>query len=783
MRDQIDISRFAATSAMSRRDAVKGIAGVIAAATLTPPLASLATASSSALDSAAAESQPVSPSGKLASHSAQTLSVGQFLLDISNTALRVRHQAGAGRSLWESVAGQPFIAAGVANAVFREHGNPLGSFEVTDKLSSLDEFRSIDTVTEVDASTVVLSGTLGSSKSNSIFRLVFHAVSENQLQFMIDLPGNAAGRYNRIFLKYASSRDEAFFGFGQQLTYFNQKGNVIPILVQEHGIGRGLPVITQLVDLRFDGAGGTPYITEAPAPHYITSQLRSLFLENKEYSVFDMRAPDYIAIKLFSATMTGRIVFGQKPFDLIEEYTSFSGRVRELPAWAHEGVIIAAEGGSAAVNALLDKLIAAKVPLVGLWIQDWSGVKTTSAGQQVLWNWQLSSSQYPDWDKLVARLEQHNARVFIYINPFLVPTLCASDNAQACPSQLYAEALNKGYLVKQNGAVFTYINSSIRAGMIDLSNPEARAWTKQLIQREMIQKAKASGWMGDFGEALPFNADLFPGAVPQVWHNHFPEVWAQVQREAIDETGKGDDFLFWNRSGFSQSPTYSTAGWLGDQLQTWDEFDGIKSAVVGLLSGGVSGYSILHSDTGGFVAAKVAGYPVIARSKELLMRWMELNAFTALFRTHEGLIPSISAQVDTDSETMSHLAKFATVFKLLAPYRKSLVEEASKRGYPVVRHLFLHFPNDPTVYGLRYQFMLGPEFLVTPVLDEGAEEVRVYLPAGDWVHVWTDQSYTSAHGQWIEIAAPLGKPAVFFSKGSAAGEELVLNLRQAGILY
>jgi alpha-glucosidase len=495
-----------------------------------------------------------------------------------------------------------------------------------------------------------------------------------------------------------------------------------------------------------------------------------------------MRAANYVGIKLFSGTMRGRIIFGQQPLDLIEEYSSFSGRVRELPSWAHDGVIVAAEGGSATVNALLTKLIDAKVPLVGLWIQDWSGVKTTSAGQQVLWNWQLSSSQYPDWDKLVERLKQQNARVFIYINPFLVPSLCASDNAQDCPSQLYAEALSKGYLVKQNGSTFTYINSSIRAGMLDLSTPEARTWTKQLIQREMIKNAKASGWMGDFGEALPFDADLFPGANPQLWHNHYPEVWAHVQREAIDETGSGDDFLFWNRSGFSKSPTYSTAGWLGDQLQTWDEYDGIKTAVVGLLSGGISGFSILHSDTGGFVAAKIADYPVIARSKELLMRWMELNAFTALFRTHEGLIPSISAQVNTDAETLSHLVKFGYVYKWLGPYRKGLVEQASRRGYPVVRHLFLHFPDDPVVYALRYQFMLGPELLIAPVLDKGATAVSVYLPAGVWIHLWTGQDYAFNTGTWIQIAAPLGQPGVFFKKGAEAGEQLVTKLREANML-
>lgn len=193
-------------------------------------------------------------------------------------------------------------------------------------------------------------------------------MSENQLQFVITAEDDTAGQYNRIFLNYASSADEAFFGFGQQLTYFNQKGNVVPVIVQEHGIGRGLPIVTQLVDLLYDGAGGNPYITEAPVPQYITSQLRSLFLENSEFSIFDMRSADHVTVKLFSSTMTGRIIFGATPLDLIREYTSYSGRMRALPAWAHEGVIVATEGGSAPVNALLAKLTDAGVPLVGLWI-------------------------------------------------------------------------------------------------------------------------------------------------------------------------------------------------------------------------------------------------------------------------------------------------------------------------------------------------------------------------------------------------------------------------------
>ncbi len=132
----------------------------------------------------------------------------------------------------------------------------------------------------------------------------------------------------------------------------------------------------------------------------------------------------------------------------------------------------------------------------------------------------------------------------------------------------------------------------------------------------------------------------------------------------------------------SRSPGYATLFWLGDQLQTWDEYDGIKTALVGVLSSGISGYSLVHSDTGGYNALKLkvgdVTVPVIARTPELFMRWMELNAFTAVLRTHEGLDPAIAAQFDTNADTAAHLRRFGLIFKALAPYRKPLIASGSR---------------------------------------------------------------------------------------------------------
>jgi sulfoquinovosidase len=452
--------------------------------------------------------------------------------------------------------------------------------------------------------------------------------------------------------------------------------------------------------------------------------------------------------------------------------------MRVLPDWVHSGVILGVVGGIHAVRTKLADARKAGIPVAGLWIQDWVGVRITPVGTQLWWDWKLDETYYRGWKELVADLESQGGRMLIYINPFL-----ATDPGH---DQLFREAKAKGYLVKNaDGTPFLNKNSNFHAGLIDLSNPETRAWVKNIMKTETIGKAGAYGWMNDFGEALPFDGKIHDGD-PAAWHNRYPEEWARVAREAIEESGRGDEMVFFDRSGFTKSPGAATLLWMGDQLESWDPYGGIKTAVVGLLSGGVSGFSLMHSDTGGYdsMQFRIAGktIPVIARTPELLMRWTELNAFTAVLRTHEGLEPSVAAQFDANAETLAHMQRFASLYKGLAPYRKGLVAEAAARGYPVVRSLFLHYPDDANTHHIRYQFLLGPDLMVAPVLDKGNDKVEVYFPKGSaWVDLWTGAD-AGREGEWLTMPAPLAKPAVFLRKGSPAGAEIIDGLRRAGVL-
>lgn len=705
--------------------------------------------------------------------------VGEFLIRWQAgeaPALSVTHMADPTRVLWQSVPGKSFLTAAAGKEAVHE---ARGSFFVEDHVGESCSRQSVQKIAP-DAATgaLVLSGGLAcASDRRAEYSLSFTAPEPEQLRFEAEVRSEGGEKLNRVILHYASTADEGFFGFGEQFSFFNMKGKRLPIFVMEQGVGRGAQPITAGADIQAD-SGGDWHTSYAGVPHYITSKLDSLFLENYEYSVFDLREPDEVQVHVFSDSLRGRILFGRSPVGLIESYTKYAGRMRPLPDWILGGAVIGMQGGTAKVRKALAELEAAGAPLAAFWLQDWEGQRITTFGKQLWWNWELDRDRYPGWNELNAQLGAKGIRTMIYINPFLADVSEKANHRR----NLFKEAQAKGYLIKTPaGEPYLILNTSFSAGLIDLSNPAAREWIKQVIQDELIATG-ARGWMADFGEALPYDAVLHEGT-PVDWHNRYPEEWARVNREAIEEAGLGDEIVFFSRSGYTRSPGISTLFWLGDQLVSWDEHDGIKTAVTGLLSGGLSGYAFNHSDIGGYttITNPIKDYH---RSKELFLRWTELSAFNVVFRTHEGNIPEANHQFDSDPETLAHFARFAKVYRAWEFYRRRLVAEAAERGTPVVRHLFLHYPEDPRIQALSHeQFLVGTELLVAPVTDPGADRVEVYFPPGRWVHLWSGTVYDAGtEGRREKIAAPIGKPAVFFKEGGEVGVQFQKNLKSAGLL-
>jgi alpha-glucosidase len=138
-------------------------------------------------------------------------------------------------------------------------------------------------------------------------------------------------------------------------------------------------------------------------------------------------------------------------------------------------------------------------------------------------------------------------------------------------------------------------------------------------------------------------------------------------------------------------------------------------------------------------------------------------------RSHEGNRPRDNLQIDQDPEVLSHFARMTQVYVHLVPYLKSLVDDASTRGLPVQRPLFLHFEEDARTYAIQDAYLYGPDLLVAPVWQAGKAEWTTYLPEGaDWAHVWSGRRF--AGGQEVTVESPLGQPPVFSRDGSRFAE-------------
>lgn len=197
--------------------------------------------------------------------------------------------------------------------------------------------------------------------------------------------------------------------------------------------------------------------------------------------------------------------------------------------------------------------------------------------------------------------------------------------------------------------------------------------------------------------------------------------------------------------------------WTGDQHVDWSLDDGLAAVMPATLSLAMSGYPYAHSDAGGYTTILK-----MTRNKELLMRWEEMNAFSPMFRTHEGNQPVNNVQFDDDEELLAQMARCSQMHLHLKPYLAEAIALAQEKGTPVMRPLFYHY-KDAFCFEERFAYLLGRDLLVSPVIKEGELYHDVRLPEDTWVHLFTGTEYT---GGTYKVFAPIGKPPVFVRKDS-----------------
>ena len=645
-----------------------------------------------------------------------------------------------GQTIYRIKTGDRILSAGSGKADYKmKHG----SFRFKEKIMMKTEFfagqcKMVGEELHID---------LVDRKKEHIFTL---AISAHDDTIKLSLNTLIKKDFNRLWFNLPAKSGEHIYGCGETFTKFDLKGEKVRIWVAEHS--NAVRIAKKLVLEKIRGKrpqkmlGFSKYETYYAQPTFISSRKYFVHIDSSAYMEFDFTGLDTHKFMIRDVADV-YIGFADNFEALLTELTALMGRQPQLPDWVYNGAILGIQGGTGTVLKKLEQAEKHKMKVAGVWCQDWEGIRITFIGKQLMWNWKWDPEVYVDLDKELPKLKAKGIRFLGYCNPFL-----------AIEKDLYAFASPKGYCVKdKDGKDYLVKTTTFPAAMVDLTNPKAYDWIKSVIKEHMIGFG-LDGWMADFGEYLPTDSVLFSGEDPELIHNRWPALWAKANREAVEESGKLGEVFFFTRAGHTGTVKYSTMMWSGDQHVDWSFDEGMPSAIPSALSLAVCGFGLCHSDVGGYSTISH-----MRREQELLMRWAEMNAFTVLFRSHEGNRPDDNIQFDANNTVLEHYAKMSRIHCGLADYLKAAVRQNSERGTPVIRPLFFYY-NCEEDFTQMYEYLLGRDILVAPVTERQQMKKEVYFPDDKWVHLWSGHEY--AKGNHI-VDAPIGKPPVFCRKDSA----------------
>lgn len=278
---------------------------------------------------------------------------------------------------------------------------------------------------------------------------------------------------------------------------------------------------------------------------------------------------------------------------------------------------------------------------------------------------------------------------------------------------------DKGYLVrKPNGEVWQTDFWQAGMGLVDFTNPAAREWFKDKVKALLNQGVDAI--KTDFGERIPRDVVWYDGSPKLSMHNWYTQLYNQAVFEAIEETyGKGNACLYARSAtvGGQQQPVH----WGGDCEST---FNGMAQSLRAGLSLTSSGFGFWSHDIGGFEGAFPD--PVVYK------RWVAFGMLGSHSRLHGSTVYRVPWLFDEEDEkngvalvpgqTAVDVVREFTKLKLeLMPYVYQLGLQPHANGTPVMRSMFVEFPDDPACRTLDRQYMFGPSMLVAPVFTYSGE--------------------------------------------------------------
>ncbi|MDR3515487.1 MAG: alpha-xylosidase [Azospirillaceae bacterium] len=314
---------------------------------------------------------------------------------------------------------------------------------------------------------------------------------------------------------------------------------------------------------------------------------------------------------------------------------------------------------------------------------------------------------FPDPEGMLARLKAKGLKICVWINPYI-----------AQQSSLFRDGVDHGYFLKRpDGSVWQWDLWQAGQAIVDFTNPAARLWYAGHLQRLLAMGVDC--FKTDFGERIPTDVVYFDGADPVRMHNYYAYLYNKVVFDVLEQArGAGQAVLFARSAtvGSQKLPVH----WGGD---CYSDFESMAESLRGGLSLGLAGFGFWSHDIGGFENTSEA---------IVYKRWCAFG----LLSSHSRLHGSKSYRVPWlfDEEAVDVLRFFTKLKCRLMPYLFATACAAARTGVPMMRAMFLEFPDDPGCEPLDRQYMLGDSLLVAPVFSADGT-VLVYLPPGRWTHL------------------------------------------------
>ena len=494
--------------------------------------------------------------------------------------------------------------------------------------------------------------------------------------------------------------DEYVYGLGERFTPFVKNG--------------------QTVEMWNEDGGTASEIAYKNIPFYITNKGYGVLVDNEGDVAYEIASEkvERIQFSVEGERLDYYFISGKSPMGTVEKYTELTGKPALPPAWSFGlwlTTSFTTDYDENTTSGFIQGMADRDIPLHVFhfdcyWMEafEWCNFK---------WDPNVTT----DPKSMLQRYHDKGLKICVWINPYIGQKSC-----------LFEEGREKGYLLKRtDGSVWQTDLWQPGMGLVDFTNPDACAWYQSKLKTLLDMGVDC--FKTDFGERVPVKDIVyFDGSDPVKMHNYYTYLYNQTVFQLLEEErGKGEAVLFARSAtvGGQKFPAH----WGGDCSATYVS---MAETLRGGLSLSLSGFGFWSHDISGFEQTAPA---------DIYKRWCQFG----LLSSHSRLHGSSSYRVPWlfDDEACVILKEFVNLKCRLMPYLYGQAVRSHEYGTPVLRPMFLDFPEDRACDTLDRQYMFGSSLLAAPVFKESGE-VDYYLPKGTWVNLITGE--TREGGTWYK---------------------------------